>query len=108
MPTPNAATITWVDPTQRTDGTAIAPDTFNVLIFDSLSPTPATPIATVAQGVQTYTTGVLSVGAHVFTLEADDSEGDISVPSASATVTIAAALAAPNPPTSVDAVAATV
>ena len=108
MPTPNAATITWVDPTQRTDGTAIAPDTFNVLIFDSLSPTPATPIATVAQGVQTYTTGVLSVGAHVFTLEADDSEGDISVPSASATVTIAAALAAPNPPTSVEAVAATV
>ena len=104
----NAVTITWTDPTQRTDGSNISPDTFNVLVFDSASPTPAVPIGTVAQGVQSFTSGVLSVGLHAFTLEADDSEGDISIATPLANFTISAALAAPNPPTDVQVVGANV
>jgi hypothetical protein len=99
MTTPNAEVLTWVDPTTRTDGTPIAPDTFTIQVYDSLSPTLGTPIGTVAAGVQTFTTPALAVGVHVFTLTATDSEGDVSVASNSLSVTIAAALAAPSPPT---------
>jgi hypothetical protein len=65
----STATITWVDPP------SIAPDTFTVDIFDSLSPTPSVPVGSVAQGVQTFTTGPLAVGTHVYTLDAVNSEG---------------------------------
>lgn len=65
----STATITWVDPP------SISPDTFTVDIFDSLSPTPAVPVGSVAMGVQTFTTGPLAVGTHVFTLDAVNSEG---------------------------------
>lgn len=96
----HTATITWVDPTLRMDGTPIAPDTFHVNVFDSASPTPNTPIGSVAKGVQTFTTGALSAGVHSFTLTAVDSEGDTSAvtsPPASVTVPFTAPLA----PTSV-------
>jgi hypothetical protein len=99
----STATITWVDPVNRTDGSAIAPDTFSVSIFDSASPTPTQPIGTVAEGVQTFTTGSLSAGLHTYTLVATDSEGDVSVPSVSASVTVPVTIAAPNPPTAVTA-----
>ena len=93
------ATIKWVDPTQRTDGTDIAPDTFTISIYDSLSPTPNTPIGSAPQGTQTCTTGPLSAGVHQFTLVAVDSEGDASQPTAP--VAGAVTLAAPLPPTGV-------
>jgi hypothetical protein len=72
----STATITWVDPP------SIAPDTFTVNIFDSLSATPSVPIGSVAQGVQTFTSGPLVVGTHVFSLEAVNSEGVSSAMSA--------------------------
>jgi hypothetical protein len=96
-------TLTWVDPTQRatTPPTPIAPDTFVIEVFDSAAAAPNTPIATVPQGVQTYTTGNLTPGVHRFTLAAVDSEGDISqvVPSVPAVLTVP--LTAPLPPTNV-------
>jgi hypothetical protein len=97
------ATLQWTDPTLRSDSTAttpdpIAPDTFTVQVYDSASATPNTPIATVAEGVGTYTTGALSAGVHNFTLTATDSEGDVSVVSNSLSVTVPLTLAAPNPP----------
>jgi hypothetical protein len=95
-------TLTWVDPTLRADSTAttpdlIAPDTFVVKIYDSASAMAGIPIGTVAQGVQKFTVPPLSPGVHVFTVTATDSEGDVSVPSGSVTVT--STLAAPEAPT---------
>lgn len=95
----STATITWVDPVNRTDGTAIAPDTFIIQVFDSASVTPATPIGTVAAGVQTFTTAVLSSGVHTFVLTATDSEGDVSPPTVGVSVTVTSA--SPNAPTNV-------
>lgn len=106
--TPNAATITWTDPTTRTDGTSIYPDTFSVQIYDSASPTPATPIGSVAEGIQTFTTPALSVGMHNFTLTVTDSEGDVSTVAGPFPFTISPALAAPNPVTGVVIAPATV
>lgn len=99
----HTATITWVDPTMRTDvpPTPIAPDTFHVNIFDSASPTPNTPIGTVAEGAQTFTTGALSAGTHTFTTNAVDSEGNIGP--ASAPTVVVVPLAAPAAPTNVNA-----
>jgi hypothetical protein len=91
------ATLIWTDPTKRVDGTNIAPDTFTVALFDSASPTPNTPIGTVAQGVQTFTTGPLSAGVHTFSTVVSDSEGDASVPETASPVTVT--IAAPNPTT---------
>jgi len=93
----HTATITWVDPTQRDNGQPIAPDTFHIDIYDSASSTPHTPIATVAQGVQTWTSGVLSTGTHNFTGTAVDSEGNTSATTPITTVVVP--LGAPNPPT---------
>jgi hypothetical protein len=108
MANPNAAIITWVDPVNRTDGTPIAPDSFTIQIYDSLSATPATPIGTVASGVQTFTTAVLAAGTHEFALTATDSEGNISVATAPISFVVTTALAAPNPPTSPAVVGTTV
>jgi hypothetical protein len=70
-------------------------------VFDSASPAPNAPIATVPQGVQTYTTGNLTPGVHKFTVAAVDSEGDISQVVQSTPAAITVPLTAPLPPTNV-------
>ncbi len=97
------ATITWIDPTQRATAppTPIAPDTFVINIYDSASASPNTPIATVAQGMQAYTTGNLVPGVHRFTLTAVDSEGDVSTVVTAIPAAIIVPLTAPLPPANV-------
>jgi len=89
----STVTGTWVDPP------LLVADTFTVDIFDSLSPTPKTPIGSVAQGVQTFTTGPLAVGTHVFSMDAVNSEGVASPMSAGFTIVVMSV--APQTPTDI-------
>lgn len=94
----SVADLTWVDPTARVDGSPIVPDTFSVKVYDTANITPGNaPIATVAHGVQAFTTGPLAPGPHGFALVAEDSEGDDSIMTAVVNVTVG--FANPNPPT---------
>jgi hypothetical protein len=98
-------TLTWHDPTTRTDASPIAPDTFVIRVFDSM--TPNVPVDTVAQGVQSWPIPAnLPPGTHSYTLVAaiTSGSGGTSVPSsppASLTVGDAPPAAPPNPPTNV-------
>lgn len=98
--TMSTATLTWVNPTARTDGTALVPaDIASVDVFDSASPGPA--IGSVKGGdTVTFTTDVLAVGDHTFTVVVNDTTGHKSAPSGGATLTVAATLAPPNVATS--------
>ncbi len=102
---PYTVTITWIDPALRATAppTPIAPDTFVIDIYDSAAPAPNVPIASIPQGVQTYTTGNLTPGVHRFTLTAIDSEGDASTSVTPAPASFIVPLTAPMPPTSVTA-----
>lgn len=92
----STATLTWTDPTTRTDGTALtAAEIASVAIFDSAAANPAVAIGTVAGGVTTYTTGTLSVGTHSFTVVVTDTAGHVSAASNAASVTVSPTLAAP-------------
>ena len=95
------ATITWTDPTTRIDGSAIAPDSLTINIFDTSSPPlPGNPpLGSVKGGVQSFTTGALTAGVHAFVLDAVDSEGDTSVMTTPVSVTVG--FSNPNPPTGV-------
>jgi hypothetical protein len=90
----STATLTWTPPIIRTDGSPLAAtDIASASVFDSLSPTPATPIGTVVGALGTFTTGPLSAGVHIFTVTTTDTNGDVSAPSNAASGTVA--LAAP-------------
>lgn len=90
----STAILTWTPPTTRTDGSPLAAtDIASASVFDSLSPTPATPIGTVVGALGTFTTGPLSAGVHIFTVTTTDTNGDVSAPSNAASGTVA--LAAP-------------
>lgn len=94
------ATITWTDPTTRTDGSAIAPDSLTINIFDTSSALLGNPpIGSVKGGVQTFSTPVLNPGVHAFVLDAVDSEGDTSVMTVPVSVTVG--FSNPNPPSNV-------
>jgi hypothetical protein len=61
----STATLTWTDPTTRTDGTPLAPsDIAGVDIYDT--------------GTGTYLTGLLAVGQHTFTVVVRDTSGHSS------------------------------
>lgn len=99
------ATLTWINPTTRVDGSPLAPgDIATINIYDDASPTPDTPIGSVPGGTTTFTTGTLTVGNHDFTVEAVDTSGHSSAPSTAATVIVPATLANPSPPTGLTAV----
>jgi hypothetical protein len=102
--TVSTATITWALPTARTDGTPLSPSELaSFAIFDSASPGAA--IGTVPGSATTFTTGVLTVGEHDFTVTCTDTTGHVSAASSPpAVVTVPATLASPNPPSSVTAV----
>ncbi len=103
--TMSTATLTWVNPTTRVDNTALAPtDIASISVFDSASVTPLTAIGTVAGAGTTFTTDVLTVGDHGFTVEVVDTTGHVSAASNIATVTVPATLAAPSPATALVAV----
>lgn len=92
------ATLRWTDPTSRTDGSALAPtDIARVDVFDTAAVDPSSPIGSVLGGVQTFITTVLAVGTHTFTVVVTDTTGHVSAASNTATVTVAATLASPNP-----------
>jgi len=89
------ASLTWIDPTARVDGTALAASEIaSIDIFDSVSG----HIGSVLGGVQKFTTAVLTVGDHTFTVTCTDTTGHVSAASGPATVTVVAVLANPNPP----------
>lgn len=98
----STATINWVLPTARTDGSALLPaDIISVDVFDMSSATPTVAIGKVLVGTS-FTTGVLTVGDHGFTMVVNDSGGRKSVPSPVVVGTVAAPpVANPNPVTGV-------
>lgn len=97
----STATLTWTPPVNRTDGTPISPDAIALTdIFDSTSATPDVtqhpiPVATVAGAVATFTTDVLTVGIHNFTVIVQDTTGHRSAASNTASVDVPAVLANP-------------
>lgn len=93
----STATLKWTVPTLRTDGTVLlAAQIDHGDIFDSAADVPATPIGTVRGAVGTFTTGVLTVGVHNFTVTTTDTDGHVSAPSNVASVTVVAVEAPPN------------
>jgi hypothetical protein len=93
-------TLTWVDPTQRTDGSTLDPtDIADVTVWDAVNGAAAVQIGEVSGDTETFTTGLLVGGSHVFTVEVVDTAGDDSA--MSAPVTVAVPLAPPNPATNV-------
>lgn len=99
----STATLTWVLPTARTDGSALAPtDIASVEILDAVNGAAAVQIGTAQGAATTFTTGPLVGGSHVFTVIVVDTAGDMSA--ASAPATLAVPEAAPNPATDLVAV----
>jgi hypothetical protein len=95
--TVSTATLTWTLPTTRTDGTALAStEIASVNVFDDASPTPTVPIGTTSGTAVTFTTAVLIVGVHNFTVTVVDTTGHTSAVSNVATVTVPATLASPT------------
>lgn len=91
-------TLTWTLPTTRTDGSPLAAtDIASTDIFDSFSATPTVPIGNVAAPAATFTTAVLGVGTHNFTVVVNDTTGHSSTASNVFTETVAATLAPPSP-----------
>lgn len=96
----STATINIVLATTRKDDSPLTPDQIaGTDVYDSASTTPTVPIGTVAGAGTSFTTGVLSVGAHGFTAITRDTTGHSSVMSNVASVDVPATLADPNPPT---------
>jgi hypothetical protein len=99
--TVSTATLSWTNPTTRTDNSQLDPaDIASIDIFDDDSATPAVAIGNVAGGTTTtFTTGVLSVGPHSFTVVVNDTAGHVSAPSNAAAVTVQATMPPPSPAT---------
>ena len=104
----STVTLSWVDPTTQVNAdssTGPIDAGFSVAIFDDVSPN--TPIGTVAAGVRTFTTGMLTPGVHNFAAVVVSAKGVSSVPSNTATVTISGTgggTATPSPATGLTAV----
>lgn len=94
----STATLTWTLPTTRTD-TPPTPlpisEIASVSIFDSASATPDVPIMVTSGAATSFTTDVLSVGVHNFTVVVNDTTGHSSAISNTASVTVVATLANP-------------
>jgi hypothetical protein len=91
------ATINFVNPTTRVDGSALDPSQIaSVDVFDSMA---TIKITTITAPIFSYTTGLLTPGVHNFTAVWNDYGGNSSAPSASASVTVPAPIANPSPGT---------
>lgn len=98
----STVTLKWTVPTLYNDGSVLtAAMVDHADIFDSASATPLVPIGTVKGTINTFTTGVLTVGVHNFTVETTDTNGHESVPSNvfSANILPTGTGALPNPVT---------
>lgn len=92
------ATLTWTPPTTRTDGTRLGPDEIAIAtIFDTTAaPDPTIAIGAVQGASGTFTSDVLSVGVHNFTVITNDTTGHVSASSNVASVSVPAVLANPS------------
>jgi hypothetical protein len=82
------ATLKWTDPIVDNLGNPLpAGDLASINVYDSLSPTPAVPIASVpaTNGDNTYVAASLVAGTHGFTVVAVDKNGAMGIPSNVAT-----------------------
>lgn len=89
----STVTLHWTLPTLCADGSALAPaDITETQVFDSAFP--GGPIGTASGPTTSFQTGVLSVGAHVFTVVVHDATGG-SAPSNEASFDIVGSVPAP-------------
>lgn len=97
--TTHTVTVTWTNPTTRTDGSALAASAIaKVDIMDSM--VSGVPLGTVTGGTTTtFTSGQLAVGTHAIALVWTDTAGNKSAPSNTMSVVVPAPLAPPNPGT---------
>ena len=103
----STATLTWVNPTTRTDNSPLSPsDIASVNVFDISTTDPSGPqIGTVLGGITTtFTTDTLTAGFHNFTVTVTDTNGLSSSASNVATVQVASTVANPSSPTDLTAV----
>lgn len=94
----STATLTWTNPTTRLDGSVLAStDIAQINIFDQATLVPGTVlIGTVPGAGTTFTTGILTVDTHNFTVTVQDIAGHVSAASNMATVTVPATQANPS------------
>lgn len=93
----STATLSWTNPIARTDGTPLSPDEIaSVDVLDAVDGAPAEVIGSVTGAGTSFTTGLLSVGSHAFSVVVNDTTGHKSAPSNTAIIVIAPTLAAPN------------
>jgi hypothetical protein len=102
----STATLTWVLPTTRTDGSSLAStDIASVSIFDVSTEDPSHHMIGSAVGpATTFTTDILTVGFHNFTVAVVDTAGHVSADSNVASVEVKSTLADPSAPTGLTAV----
>lgn len=94
--TTHTVTVTWTNPTTRTDGTALAASAIaKVDIMDSQ--VSGLPLGTVTGGTTTtFTSLQLAAGTHVLSLIWTDTAGNKSVASNTMSVVVPVPLAPPN------------
>lgn len=91
------AALRWTDPVTRIDGAKLAAaDISGIEIHDTHSDGSSEVLGTVLAGVQQFTTGILGVGDHAFTVVVKDKDGHASSASNVAVVSVPATLAAPS------------
>jgi hypothetical protein len=103
----NTATLTWTNPTTRTDGSILSSsDIATVSIFDVSTASPSLDlIKTITGGTTTtFTTDALTTGFHNFTVTVTDTVGHTSAQSNVASVEVISTLANPSPATNLTAV----
>ena len=100
------ATLTWVNPTTRTDNSPLdSADIASVNIWDVSTNDPSRhQIGTATGSATTFTTDVLTVGFHNFTVGVVDTAGHVSADSNVASVEVKSTLADPSPATNLTAV----
>ena len=100
------ATLTWILPTTRIDGSSLAStDIASVSVFDVSTEDPSHHMLGTATGpATTFTTGTLTVGFHNFTVGVVDTAGHVSADSNVASVEVKSTLADPSPATGLTAV----
>lgn len=96
-PPMSTATLKWTVPTTRIDGSPLTQDQIAGFdVFDSTSTTPLVPVGTVPGAAGSFTTDVLAVGVHNFSVVCRDTSGHSSAASNVASVTVAPVAANPS------------
>jgi hypothetical protein len=96
----STATLTWTNPTTRTDGSPLAPEDIAwVDVYDN-----GADIMSIGGAATSATTGNLTVGSHKFSVVVHDNKGQQSAQSNISTVNIFPVVGAPNAVTDLSAV----